>query len=238
MRNPDQLVPALIVFGEVIDPEYAFLARVARPNWCFIDVGAAIGQFTVYALGTCPQGRVHAFEPGPDNVATLQENLRDNGLAERAVVLQQACGDKAGKGVLAEGADAYRGTVTAPGVGGDVQVLRLDDYVRDHELAVDVLKLNVAGNEVPVLLGTSGLLQGREIPLIFVLLSPGLVDFLPTVLGWGYQPFFYHPRDHALIAAGEGKTILNHQPWPARALILVSDDYVGELRARGVEIRG
>src|SRR5262245_38592237 len=46
---PRQLVPALVVFGDVIDPEYAFLAAVARPNWTFIDVGAAIGQFTVFA---------------------------------------------------------------------------------------------------------------------------------------------------------------------------------------------
>src|SRR5262245_24553105 len=35
---PTQLVPALVVFGDLIDPEYAFLAAVVRPDWIFLDV--------------------------------------------------------------------------------------------------------------------------------------------------------------------------------------------------------
>src|SRR3970040_2142325 len=56
---PKQLVPALVVFGDLIDPEYAFLREVARPDWIFLDVGAAIGQFTVFAAGGVG-GWVHA----------------------------------------------------------------------------------------------------------------------------------------------------------------------------------
>ena len=41
---PSQLVPALVLFGDLIDPEYAFLQAAARPSWTFLDVGAAIGR--------------------------------------------------------------------------------------------------------------------------------------------------------------------------------------------------
>ncbi len=49
MSYPRQLVPALVVFGDYIDPEFDFLRRVARSDWIVVDVGAAIGQFSVFA---------------------------------------------------------------------------------------------------------------------------------------------------------------------------------------------
>ena len=40
------------LIGDLIDPEYPFLAAVAQPGWTFLDFGAAIGQFGVFAAFT------------------------------------------------------------------------------------------------------------------------------------------------------------------------------------------
>jgi FkbM family methyltransferase len=45
-----------------------------------VDVGAAIGDFTVHAARRVGDGVVHAFEPLPDNFARLEEHVRLNGV--------------------------------------------------------------------------------------------------------------------------------------------------------------
>ena len=38
---PSQFPPVLVVFGDFIDPEFAFLQRIAQPNWFVVDADAA-----------------------------------------------------------------------------------------------------------------------------------------------------------------------------------------------------
>src|SRR5690242_4109566 len=64
--NPSQLVPALVVFGDVIDPELLLLRRRLRPGAVAVDAGAAIGQFPV-VVGQTPGTRLHVFEPSGVN---------------------------------------------------------------------------------------------------------------------------------------------------------------------------
>jgi len=50
-------------------------------GWTIVDVGAAMGDFTVHAAKRCPRGVVYAFEPLPDSFARLEEHVRLNGAA-------------------------------------------------------------------------------------------------------------------------------------------------------------
>jgi FkbM family methyltransferase len=116
---PKQLVTALVVFGDLIDPEYAFLREVGRPDWIFLDVGAAIGQFTVFAAG-CVGGWVHAFEPSPENLATLKANIRANGIADRVSVHAVALSDQAGEAEFTTEANPFMSHLDAGSpAGGD-----------------------------------------------------------------------------------------------------------------------
>ena len=60
-----------------------------------LDVGAHIGAASVPLLLDKPRARLVAVEALPENVALLEENLRRNGVAERAVVVYAAAGDGA-----------------------------------------------------------------------------------------------------------------------------------------------
>ena len=127
---PSQLVPALVVFGDLIDPEYAFLSAVARPNWTFIDVGAAIGQFTVFAASS-KRGRVEAFEPGSENLATLRSNIARNGISDRVAVHQMALSNRTGEAEFANASNPFMSRLdrTGPTTGKRVAVDTLTNVV-------------------------------------------------------------------------------------------------------------
>jgi FkbM family methyltransferase len=63
-----------------LDRDYERDVRIGR-GWTVVDVGAAIGDFTVHAARLVGDGVVHAFEPLPDNFARLEEHVRMNGAA-------------------------------------------------------------------------------------------------------------------------------------------------------------
>ena len=65
----------------------AEIARHLRPGGCFYDVGAHIGFYSLMVerlMGGI--GQVMAFEPDPNNVIELRENLSRNGFSGTKVV--------------------------------------------------------------------------------------------------------------------------------------------------------
>ncbi len=143
------------------------------PDGVYLDVGANIGLHTLaIAHHLAPRGSVLAFEPHPDNYWALLDNVRRNGLgnvtaenlglAEAAAVLAGAAPPGPGNWSLAsEGQRSFR-----------VQLVRLDDYLRDHPLArLDAVKIDVEGAEVRVLRGARETIE-RFRPLIVFEVCP------------------------------------------------------------------
>ena len=85
-----------------IDTAVEVLAAAGRlpADAVFVDVGAHIGTHTIYALRTRRFARAVAFEPAPRNARLLAMNLEANGLAQAAVVVPKAAGDRPGTAVL------------------------------------------------------------------------------------------------------------------------------------------
>ncbi|MGE5604011.1 MAG: FkbM family methyltransferase, partial [Nitrososphaerales archaeon] len=74
------LMDAWIVKETVLDRDYERHGTPLRDGWAVLDVGAASGDFAVFAGRRTPRGRVIAYEPAPDSVATLRKNVAENGL--------------------------------------------------------------------------------------------------------------------------------------------------------------
>jgi FkbM family methyltransferase len=62
-----------------LDRDYERDVRL-EPSWTVVDVGAAMGDFTVHAAKLCPGGAVYAFEPLPESFLRLEEHTRLNGV--------------------------------------------------------------------------------------------------------------------------------------------------------------
>lgn len=130
-----------------------------RPGMTVVDVGANVGIFTLEANDAVgPGGRVIAFEPDPHNRALLEENVARND-ARSVTVESCAISDARGEVTLHRSrynfgdhriydaggdTDFHRGgqrsTVTVP-------TRKLDDYIAEHGLEVDVVKCDIQGAE-------------------------------------------------------------------------------------------
>lgn len=227
---PSQVPTALLIFGDLIDPEFAFLRRVARPGWIVADIGAAIGQFTLFA-GTLPVACVHAFEPSGANIRTLQRNIARNRLADRVQVHQMALGEAEYEAVFQTTHHTWVSHLTQtagqpdPGERTErVQVRPLADEL--ERLGVEhlaVLKINVAGFEAAVLAGAEPLLKRGGADILVLLLGLASLPEYARLADWGYRFFYFHPREKALyeVIAFDAASVLDHRPWPARHIIAI-----------------
>lgn len=148
-------------------------ARLLRPGDMFVDIGACYGYHAVTnarRVGT--KGRVFAFEPQPDAFAALRENALLNGLANielenfavsgRAERLQLHRFSDLGMGHTSIAA-LQRHTVSQEIT---CDAITLDDYIARKGIGrVTLVKLDVEGAELKVLMGAKGLLRAPKPPM-------------------------------------------------------------------------
>lgn len=225
---PEQMPTVLVAFGDLIDPEYDVLRDLARPDWVVLDVGAAIGQLTVFSA-RLPVGHVHAYEPSSANLATLHANLRRNRVEGLVTVHRTALGAAAGRALFTTTGEAMVSGLHQGPAGGEVEeveVVRLDEEVVRLGLErVDLLKVNVAGYEPAVLSGAEGLLSRGGTDVLVLLLGLESLDHYARLAGHGYRFFFAHPRRHELHECRRfDASMLDVRPWPARHVIGIHRD--------------
>lgn len=225
---PSQVAPALVVFRDLIDPEFAFLRTVAAPDWQVVDVGAAIGQFTAFSA-RLPVAHVHAYEPNGANLESLHRNIALNDVTGRVTVHIAALAETEGELVFEETSNAYMSHLSTSGTGTRVPVRTLDAEVERLGLdRVSVLKVNVAGHEPAVLAGAAGLLRDGRADVLVLLIGEQSHESYRQLEQWGYQFFFFHPGQRLLYRVTDfSRAGLARRPWPARHLIGVHEEAIG-----------
>jgi len=143
-----------------LDQFYTRYSTQVEPDWVVVDIGAAIGEFTVYAAQKATAGEVYAYEPNPQSFALLQENLMLNGLSN----VQAFCvgvWDQHGTMQLdlvnaepLQGKTVFQQSDTA--LTAEIPVITFDQLVQDSvNTMIDLLKLDCEGAEYAILLGAS-----------------------------------------------------------------------------------
>ncbi|WP_194164571.1 FkbM family methyltransferase [Microvirga thermotolerans] len=237
---PSQLPRTLVMFGDFIDPEYAFIREVARPDWTVVDVGAAIGQFSIFAA-RLPCRFVHAYEPSSANVATLRLNIEENGVGDRIAVHRLALSDLNGELTFETKEQTWMsGLSNCAGSGETVPVRRLSDELERLGLPhLSILKVNVAGHEPQVLAGAMDAIGKGRVDIMILLLGLASLTLYREIARQGYRFFFYHPMRRALreVRSFEAETVLSAMPWPARHIIAIRSAALeaGILSSVGIE---
>ena len=135
-------------------PERAALREALAKDAVFLDVGANAGFYTFWALAQNKPGlRVIAVEPGAAMVERLHYNLALNNLQSAVRVCQCAVTAAPCEVVIAEHTDNLGQTaVCAEGQGQRVPGRPLLDLLKEAGVAqVDALKIDIEGQEIPVL---------------------------------------------------------------------------------------
>jgi len=171
---------AIFLTGCYEPNEFLWLESVLKPGNTFVDVGANMGLYTLFAAAMLgPRGVVLAIEPSSRDFARLEAHVRLNNLTT-AHLFRVAASDRRGEADLLVateektghntlGAFAYASVVLQGRE--QVPLERLDDIVQKVGLQrVDVIKMDVEGAEYSALQGAVGTLA-RFHPIILMELS-------------------------------------------------------------------
>lgn len=140
------------------------LSRELKAGDVVYDVGANAGFFTVIAARLVgPSGRVVSFDPAPENVESVREQVRINGFAPYCTAVQQAVGGAEGRATFSSSAaGSPTGHLGGAGQGERsvaVAVTTLDAAVETYGRPT-FIKLDVEGAEGEVMAGAARLLAG------------------------------------------------------------------------------
>jgi FkbM family methyltransferase len=139
-------------------PEMMAWRRALQPGDLFVDVGANVGSYTIWAAERGAE--VIALEPAPDTYALLTENIALNGYQVTAV--RAAAGSRCGTARFTAGQDA--GNRLDPDGPASTPLVTIDSLLGDRTAAG--LKIDVEGFELAVLEGCAAALAGHRIGLI------------------------------------------------------------------------
>lgn len=165
-----------VYYLEPFEPYTVRLFKKAiRPGATVLDIGANIGSFSLIAARQAgPQGKVYAFEPGPDNFEILNRNIRLNQYTN-IVAIPKAVGDKS-QAVTFSLADC-------PGVHSlfppphvttlstiVVECITVDAFLNGE--SVDVIKMDIEGSEPYALEGMKQTVARSRSLTLFVEMNP------------------------------------------------------------------
>jgi FkbM family methyltransferase len=125
-----------------------------KPDWTVIDIGAALGDFSVQCKRDFGVRRVIAVEPAPSANERLKENLHRNG-ADGVEIVDKALAEKPGELWLdVSGPPLSMGTTATQAHGQQVRVEAITMTMLFDELGIercDLMKLDCEGAEFELL---------------------------------------------------------------------------------------
>jgi FkbM family methyltransferase len=159
---------ALIYYLGYSEPEIAnFINYYLKPGMCFVDIGAHLGEYCLLASSVVNnKGKVYAFEPNPDIIPFLFNNIKHNSL-ENVVVVNSAVSSSNGQVILHIHKEASMSSLRKIKSGNDndfikkvtVSTVCLNSYFFDNSRKIDIIKVDVEGAELDVIIGASCLLK-------------------------------------------------------------------------------
>jgi len=155
------------VFGyflHTFEPATAGLLGLTHGN-VFVDLGANVGQYTVPLSRNFRE--VVAVEPNPIAVRLLERNLERNGI-QNVRIVPKAVTLSGGEVQLTEGAYLTTWGIHSRGARTiTVPAITLDELLTGFPL-VDLLKIDIEGLEVPIVLASKEIRRAQEISLACV----------------------------------------------------------------------
>ena len=119
-------------------------------NKHIIDAGGYVGD-TALLFSSYTDKNIHVFEASPSNMDIIRETIRLNHL-DNIVPVSKALGEKSGTATFSLGErNSCNSLVERPGYNYtdhiEVPVVTLDDYVRENNLEVGLIKVDIEGGE-------------------------------------------------------------------------------------------
>jgi len=153
------------------------IKKLLKEGMTFVDLGASKGIYTLLAAKIVGEkGKVFAFEPAPDNFEILKRNVRR---LKNVTVIQKAISNRTGTAQLflslsdsvshrIYGAQDRRNSI-------EVETTTLDDFFKDKDCKIDLVKMDIEGAEMRALEGMEKVMKQNENLML-------ITEFYPRLL--------------------------------------------------------
>ena len=151
----------------------------AQSPYCIFDVGSNRGQFLKMVIGSIskPGWSIHCFEPGAETIKSLEAYVKTLKVSGKIFLNNVALGEERGESILyfdrAGSALASLTKRKLDHLGIDfegfekVKLNTVDDYCIENSIGrIDLLKIDVEGHELQVLLGAKKMFESRSIDMV------------------------------------------------------------------------
>ena len=148
-------------------------------NKHIIDAGGYVGD-TALLFSSYTDKSIHVFEASPSNMDIIRETIRLNQL-ENIVPVSKALGEKSGTATFSLGErNSCNSLVERPGYNYpnhiEVPVVTLDDYVRENNIEVGLIKVDIEGGEQLLLRGAVETIRTQH-PILLISIYHSANDF-------------------------------------------------------------
>ena len=158
-----------------------------------VDVGANLGNHTLYWATHLQAKKIISIEPVPPNYAMLEKNIQNNHL-DCVISVRAAIGEHSGMAKVVAFDDSNYGGTTyeysdqADDAGDTQKVCTLDTVLSEFQIPyVDFVKIDTEGFELSVLNGMKEILK-RDRPALWIEVSGNTVaDVYDLLSGFGYS---------------------------------------------------
>ncbi len=174
----------LFFLGEYEDAELKFTEKSLNPGDVFLDIGANIGLYSLYAFKSVGNsGRVISFEPLKVNFNTLSHNVSINNA--RNIVLENiGISDREGEiEILYDEHEANLGMASSYlsdySHSQKIATISIDQYMdRNPVEKVDFIKIDIEGGEYQALLGMKNTLI-KHSPILLIEINEEVLSRTP-----------------------------------------------------------
>ena len=173
------------VSSSVKEPFYHFRNLLDNPQPLIFDVGAYVGDTIEQFKLSFPESYIHAFEPFDESFSLLKNRFQktdkiflnntaigDRSLSNTKMYITQ---NKGSSSLLQPAKDAnehWEGNPLLTQKEIKVKTITIDSYCKKYNVeSIDILKIDVQGNELKVLQGAKRMLKEKRVKLIFTEIS-------------------------------------------------------------------
>jgi len=166
--------PIDFIQSEIVDKWKFFeedILRELQPyikkNAVILDIGANIGNHSVYWAVRSNAKRIYSFEPIKDTFKILKKNVEINEISEKVKIFNIGLSDKKTNGSVSLYVQNNIGGIHVKQNENGTLLLDKLDNIKIEEDVIDFIKIDVEGHEFQVLRGAEATLKKYK-PIIFV----------------------------------------------------------------------
>lgn len=158
--------PIAYYYGYYLD-RFKNQQRIHQGN--YIDGGAYIGDTSIF-FSRETTGKIFSWEPIKKNICSIEETIRLNRLNNIEIV-NKATGAKSGISIASQNSASNLSTLVPYSSRSytqeSVEIQTIDDYVKERNMHIDVIKLHVEGAEYDSIIGAVKTIE-RYRPILII----------------------------------------------------------------------